>query len=166
MTAEPDDAWRARFDLVVDDLRAALVWAASDETRRRQAAELAAGLAARCSSAVDRPRRSIVTSSPPSSNQRWQGAADYLRMAAGAASSRQVGNEALRLLRAAADVAIEVGDRAVRVADLAWMSIYVDRFPGFLAERPRPRRWRRFATRPGRSPTARPERLPPSPWPR
>ena len=136
--AEPDDAWRARFDLVVDDLRAALVWAASDESGGAQAAELAAGLAAllflrgRSTEAQHRYEQSAQL------EPTMAGRADYLRMAAGAASSRQVGNEALRLLRAAADAAIEVGDRAGAACDLAWMSIYVDRFPGFLAERPRP----------------------------
>jgi predicted ATPase len=40
-----DDAWCTRFDRIVDDASGALAWSAVQESRRGQAAELAAGLA-------------------------------------------------------------------------------------------------------------------------
>ena len=58
----------------------------------------------------------------------------HLRLAAGAAASRYVGNDALRLLRAAADTAIGIGGRGGAALDLAWMSIYIDRCPGIIAD--------------------------------
>ena len=64
--------------------------------------------------------------------------ADHLRLAAGAAATRYVGNDAVRLLRAAADTATEIGDRGGAALDLAWMSIYIDRFPGIMADKPTP----------------------------
>src|SRR5262249_18143852 len=39
------DAWCARFDQIADDAGAALAWSAGRQSRRAQAAELAAGLA-------------------------------------------------------------------------------------------------------------------------
>jgi hypothetical protein len=42
------------------------------------------------------------------------------------------------LLRAAADTAIEIGDRSAAAVDLAWMSIYLDRAPGIMADKPQP----------------------------
>jgi hypothetical protein len=49
-----------------------------------------------------------------------------------------VGNDALRLLRAAADTAIDSGDRGGAARDLASMSIYIDRAPGIMADNPTP----------------------------
>ena len=83
----------------------------------------------RRSDGTSRPRRSLPTAAER---------ADHLRLAAGAAATRYVGNDALRLLRAAADTAIEIGDRGAAALDLAWMSIYIDRFPGIMADKPTP----------------------------
>lgn len=133
-TAAVDQDWCDRFDRVADDVAAALAWASGDEARRGQAAQLAAELAALLY-ARGRPARA---------QQRYEQAADlspvladrirYLRLAAGAAASRYAGNDTLRYLRAAADAALETGDRAGATSDLAWMSIYLDRQPGIMAD--------------------------------
>ena len=137
-TAEPDDVWCARLDHVLDDIRAALSWSAGDERHRAQAAELAADLAGLL----------FVRGRPMEAQRRYEQAAslahshgeraNHLRLAAGAAAARYVGNDALRLLRAAADTAIELGDRASASADLAWMSLYIDRAPGIMADQSTP----------------------------
>jgi predicted ATPase/DNA-binding CsgD family transcriptional regulator len=129
---EPDDAWCVRLDDVVDDVRAALVWSAADEQRRWHAATLAADLA----------RLLFLRGRPTEAQRRYEQAAElvpsaaervmYLRLAAGAATSRYVGDDALRLLRAAADLAASVDDRSGAARDLAWMSIYIDRAPGIM----------------------------------
>jgi predicted ATPase/DNA-binding CsgD family transcriptional regulator len=132
--AEPDDAWCVQFDRVVDDLRAALVWSAGDAQRRAYASQLAADLAGLL----------FVRGRPMEAQRRYEQAAtlaptaaeraDHLRLAARAAATRYLGNDALRLLRAAAAIAIEIGDRSAAALDLAWMSIYIDRCPGIMAE--------------------------------
>jgi predicted ATPase len=109
--ADIDDAWCAGFDRIVDDVGAALAWSAADETRRGQAATLAADLAGLL----------FLRGRPAQAQRRFERAAELaatpaervanLRLAAGAAASRYVGDEALRLYRAAADAAIAAGDR-------------------------------------------------------
>ena len=111
--AEIDEAWCARFDRVADDVGAALAWSAGDEARRAQAAELAAELAGLL----------FLRGRPAQAQRRYEQAADlattvtervsYLRLAAGSAASRFVGDDALRLLRMAADAAV-VGRRPSR----------------------------------------------------
>ena len=108
-TADIDEAWCARFDRIVDDVGAALAWSAGDETRRAQAAELAAELAGLL----------FVRGRPAQAQRRYEQAAElaatateraaYLRLAAGAAASRFAGDEALRLFRMAADAALTGG---------------------------------------------------------
>ena len=131
--AETDEAWCDRFDRVADDISAALAWIARNETRRAHAADLAAELAALL----------FARGRPAQAQRSYEQAADlapspadrigFLRLAGGAAASRYAGNDALRLLRAAADAAIEIGDRAAATSALAWMSIYLDRQPGIMA---------------------------------
>jgi predicted ATPase/DNA-binding CsgD family transcriptional regulator len=135
---EPDDEWCARFDGVVDDMRAALRWSAADRQRRADSASLAGGLAGLL----------FLRGRPAEAQRRYEQAAElaptpaarvgFLRLAAGAAASRHVGSDTLRLLRAAADTALQIGDRAGAARDLAWMSIYMDRLPGIMVERPTP----------------------------
>ena len=110
-TAEIDEAWCARFDRVADDVAAALTWCAGDESRRGPAAELAGELAGLL----------FVRGRPARAQRRYEQAADLagavservacLRLAAGSAASRFVGDDALRLFRMAADAAVSVGDR-------------------------------------------------------
>lgn len=133
-TAAVDQDWCDRFDRVADDIGAALTWAANNETRRAQAAKLAAELAGLL----------YARGRPAQAQQRYEQAANlatsavdriaYLRLAAGTAASRYAGNDTLRYLRSAADAALETGDRAGASSDLAWMSIYLDRQPGIMAE--------------------------------
>jgi hypothetical protein len=63
-------------------------------------------------------------------------AADAWRSAAGAAESRHFGNDALLLLRRAADAALRAGDRAGAAGDLARSAELINRGPGLLASLP------------------------------
>jgi hypothetical protein len=131
--ADIDDAWCARFDRIVDDAGAALAWSAGEERRRAQAAELAAELAGLL----------FVRGRQAQAQRRYEQAAELaatvtervalLRLAAGAAASRFVGEDALRLFRQAADAAVSVGDRGGAARDLATMAMYICRAPGILA---------------------------------
>jgi hypothetical protein len=58
--------------------------------------------------------------------------AAILRLAAGAAATRFAGDDALRLLRMAADAALTAGDRAGAARDLATMAMYINRSPGMM----------------------------------
>ena len=137
-SAEADDAWCQRFDQVADDIGAALVWCARDQGRRARAAELAAELAGLL----------FLRGWPAQAQRRYEQAADLaetrserlrcLRLAAGAAASRFAGNEALRLFRDAADLAVSIGDRGGAARDLATMAMYIGRAQGIMAEKPSP----------------------------
>ena len=132
-TADIDDAWCARFDRIVDDAGAALAWSAGQESRRAQAADLAAELAGLL----------FLRGWPAQAQRRYEQGAELaatateraalLRLAAGAAASRFVGDDALRLFRMAADAALTVGDRAGAAQDLATMAMYINRAPGIMA---------------------------------
>jgi predicted ATPase/DNA-binding CsgD family transcriptional regulator len=128
-----DEAWCARFDRIVDDVGAALAWSAADRTRPAPAAQLAGELAGLL----------FVRGRPAQAQRRYEQAAElastaaervaYLRLAAGSAASRFVGDDALLLFRTAADIAVPAGDRAGAARDLATMAMYVNRAPGILA---------------------------------
>ena len=80
---------------------------------------------------------------PAQAQRRYEQAADlaetgseraaYLRLAAGSAASRYVGDEALRLFAMAADVAVSIGYRSEAARDLATMAMYINRAPGIMA---------------------------------
>ncbi|MFI0451868.1 ATP-binding protein [Actinomadura sp. 6N118] len=133
---EPTGSWRAAFDRLADELRAALAWAAGAAGRRPDAYRLAIGLA----------ELTFTRGMPGESQRRYQQAAeladddrtaaDALRAAAGAAESRQFGTEALRLRRAAADAALRAGDRAGAATDLARNAELITRGPGLMAAGP------------------------------
>jgi predicted ATPase/DNA-binding CsgD family transcriptional regulator len=136
-SGERGGAWRAAFDVVVDELRAALAWAAAgDPGHRPEAYRLALGLAG----------LSFTRGWPGESQRRYEqaaglaadrlAAADALRCAAGAAESRHVGGDALRLRRAAADAAVSAGDRPAAAGDLARTAELINRGPGLLATPP------------------------------
>ena len=63
-------------------------------------------------------------------------AATALRCAAGAAKSRHFGDDALRLLQAAADAAVRAGDRAGAAMDLAQAAEMCNRTVGLMATAP------------------------------
>ena len=127
-----DESWCGRVDRMVDDVAAALGWSAGDQTRRGPAAQLAGELAALL----------FLRGRPAQAQRRYEQAAElatavtervrYLRLAAGSAASRFVGDEALRLFRLAADAAVPAGDRAGAARDLATMAMYINRAPGIL----------------------------------
>ncbi|MDQ2749827.1 MAG: LuxR C-terminal-related transcriptional regulator [Actinomycetota bacterium] len=125
-------SWRAEFDDVADDLRAALGWASEEPEFRAPAYRLAMDLA----------ELSFARGMPGQSQRRYEQAAelaaddlaraDALRSAAGAAESRHFGNEALSLRRAAADAAVRAGDRAGAAGDLARNAELINRGPGLM----------------------------------
>jgi predicted ATPase/DNA-binding CsgD family transcriptional regulator len=128
-----DDAWCDRFDRIVDDAGVALAWSAGEASRRAAAAQLAAELAGLL----------FLRGRQAQAQRRYEQAADLamtavetatnLRLAAGAAASRFVGDDALRLFRMAADAAVTAGDPAGAARDLATMAMYVNRAPGIMA---------------------------------
>jgi predicted ATPase/DNA-binding CsgD family transcriptional regulator len=133
---DDDRAWRRRFDEVVDELRAALAWAAAGRTHRGQGYRLAIRLA----------EMAFARGWPGEAQARYEQAAALaetagdaaaaLRGAAGAAKSRHAGDDALRLHLAAAHAAIEAGDRAGAAADLAYAAEMCHRARGLMATAP------------------------------
>jgi predicted ATPase/DNA-binding CsgD family transcriptional regulator len=124
------DDWRARFDPVADELRAALAWAADQPERRADAYRLARHLAE-----LTFTRRLIGES-----QQRYEQAAaladdpaataSMLRHAAAVAGCRMRGDDMHRFQLAAADAARRSGDTAGAAADLATAATNAYRFSG------------------------------------
>ncbi|MGI5488896.1 ATP-binding protein [Microtetraspora malaysiensis] len=120
--------WRARFDLVADDLRAALAWAAEQPEQRADAYDLARHLA----------ELTFTRNLTGESQRRYEQAAalatdpaagaSMLRQAAAVAGCRTVGDDMYRLRRAAADAARSSGDSAGAAADLATAATIAFRF--------------------------------------
>jgi predicted ATPase/DNA-binding CsgD family transcriptional regulator len=129
-------AWRREFDRAADDAGAALKWAMPRHELRPQAFRTASLLAATC---FTRGRLS-------ESQQRYEQAAtvaadtgaqvDMLMCAGGAASSRQAGNDSLRLWRTAADAAAQAGDAGTAAYALARSAELLLRGPGIIADKP------------------------------
>ena len=128
--------WRVAFDLVADELRGALAWAAGSPEQRPAAYRLALGLA----------ELTFRRGMPAESQHRYEQAAELApgefaaaaawRNAAGAAESRHVGTDALRLRGAAADAAVRAGDRAGAAANLARNAELINRGPGLMSTEP------------------------------
>lgn len=120
--------WRARFDLVADDLRAALAWAAERPEQRARAYELARHLA----------ELTFTRHLSGEAQRRYEQAAglagdpgvtaSMLRQAAAVAGCRTIGDDMYRLRRAAADAARGSGDPAGAAADLASAATIAFRF--------------------------------------
>ncbi|MFD9133987.1 ATP-binding protein [Streptomyces bottropensis] len=143
--------WRARFDALADDLRAALTWAEGRPERRPQAHRLAlllAGLA-------------FTRNLPGESQQRYEQAAELaedagaggaagsagdatgaaaaagaLREAAAVAGCRRLGDDMFRLHRAAAQAARRAGDTVGAACDLAAAATVAYRFSSEFARLP------------------------------
>ena len=128
-----DGAWRAAYDEVADELRSALAWAIAATDFRAEAYRLAIGVA----------QLSFLRGMPGESQRRYEqaaelaaddgAAADALRSAAGAAESRNLGDDALRLRLLAVEAAIRAGDRAGAARDLAHNAEWINRGAGILA---------------------------------
>ncbi|MET7327509.1 LuxR C-terminal-related transcriptional regulator [Nonomuraea sp. NPDC005650] len=130
------EGWRARFDLVADDLRAALAWAADRPEQRTDACELARTLA----------ELTFTRNLTGESQQRYEQAAaladgsaataPMLRQAAAVAGCRTRGDDMYRLQRAAADAARRAGDTAGAARDLATAATTAYRFSTTFARIP------------------------------
>ena len=131
-----DEAWCARFDQVVDDARAVLLRRTATRDRDAEAADLASQLAGllwlrgRQTEAQRRYEQAAALLASPEDQ------AQQLRLAAGAAHSRYVGADVLRLLRTSADIALRQGDGGAAARDLAWMSSIIIRAPGIMEDAP------------------------------
>ena len=136
--SRPDElaAWRSDVDAVIDDARAGLKWASKRAGPCDNAFRLARLLASVCFT------RGLLGES----QHRYQQAAALARddhaavemriYAAGAAASRQIGNDSLLLWRQAADAAAAAGDRSTAAYALARSAELLLRGPGIIADRP------------------------------
>ena len=128
--------WRADFDRVADDARAALRWAHDVPELRNEAAALVTALGRACftrgllGECILRYEQAADLADDPVTE------IDRLMQAAGAATSRHAGVEALRLWRVAADIGIASGHDAQAALALARAAELVNRGPGILAEQP------------------------------
>ncbi|KQV14303.1 MULTISPECIES: LuxR C-terminal-related transcriptional regulator [unclassified Kitasatospora] len=119
--------WRARFDAVAEDLRAALTWAAGRPEQRADACRLALSMA----------ELAFTRNLLGEAQQRYEqaallaagaDAAAALRQAAGVAGCRKLGDDMYRLHRAAAEAARRAGDAAGAARDLAAAATAAYRF--------------------------------------
>jgi predicted ATPase/DNA-binding CsgD family transcriptional regulator len=124
------DDWRARFDPVADELRAALAWAADRPERRADAYRLARHLADLTftrnlvGESQQRYEQAAALAGDPAA------AASMLRQAAAVAGCRMRGDDTHRLHLAAAEAARRAGDSAGAAADLATAATNAYRFSG------------------------------------
>ena len=130
------DHWPQAFDAVADDLRAALSWSVRQGDHRAEAHKLAHILArllflrGRPSEAQDRYEQSAGLTGDGES------AALAFRRAAAVAKCRVVGEEALRLERAAADAALSARDGPGAGIALARSAELLTRYRGMFAKPP------------------------------
>ncbi|MFJ8164878.1 ATP-binding protein [Streptomyces sp. NPDC096136] len=120
--------WRARFDAVAEDLRAALSWAADRPEQRADAYRLAlslAGLSFTRNLLGEAQERYEQAASLAATDT---GAAAALRQAAGVAGCRRLGDDMYRLHRAAAEAALRARDTAGAACDLAAAATAAYRF--------------------------------------
>ncbi|MDW8804717.1 LuxR C-terminal-related transcriptional regulator [Streptomyces scabiei] len=143
--------WRARFDALADELRAALARAAACPERRSEAHRLALALAG----------LTFTRNLPGESQQRYEqaaalasdagaedavgsaaeragaaAAAEALRQAAAVAGCRRLGDDMFRLHRAAAEAARRAGDSAGAACELAAAATVAYRFSSEFARLP------------------------------
>lgn len=130
-----DPVWCDRFDRAAVEAGAA-VSGAVDQRQDEVVVALAETLA----------ELLFLRGRPAEAQRRYEQAAGYAsaeaerarlkRLAAGAAASRMVGNDALRLLGEAAAHAVAADDRTGAATDLAWTAIHIRRSPGIIAVQP------------------------------
>jgi predicted ATPase/DNA-binding CsgD family transcriptional regulator len=130
--------WRARFDSVADDLRAALAWTADRPEPPAEAYRLALCMAELTfrrnllSEAQQRYEQAAALADDPAA------AAQMLRHAAAVAGCRMRGDDMYRLHQAAADAARRAGDDARAAADLATAATNAYRYSGKFIRLPSP----------------------------
>ena len=141
--ADPESAgWRAAFDSIADEMRAALGWAAQVSATRPDVRADAFRLA------ITLAELSFVRGIPRETQRRYEQAAEYaadaaaaaaaLHSAAGAATAIHSAHEALRLHRAAAEAAVRAGQPPLAAYDLAQAAELINRAPGMMAVQPGP----------------------------
>ncbi|GAA3250511.1 hypothetical protein GCM10020216_083320 [Nonomuraea helvata] len=127
--------WRARFDAVADDLRAALAWAADQPEQRADARRLARHLAELTftrhlvGESQGRYEQAAALADDPAAT------ASMLRHAAAVAGCRMRGDDMYRLHLAAAEAARRAGDTAVAACDLATIATNAYRFASKFARK-------------------------------
>ncbi|MDQ0828674.1 putative ATPase/DNA-binding CsgD family transcriptional regulator [Streptomyces achromogenes] len=134
-----DEGRWAGFDATADDLRTALAWAADRPERRADARRLAlslAGLAFARTLVGEAQQRFEQAATLADAAGDPAGAAAALRRAAGVAGCRRLGDDMLRLHRAAADAARRAGDSAAAARDLAAAATVAYRFSSTFARVP------------------------------
>ncbi|MEU6867589.1 LuxR C-terminal-related transcriptional regulator [Streptomyces sp. NPDC046876] len=123
--------WRARFDAVAEDLRAALAWAAGRPEQRADACRLALSMAELAftrnllGEAQQRYEQASLLAAEAGADA---DATAALRQAAGVAGCRRLGDDMYRLHRAAAEAARRAGDTAGAARDLAAAATAAYRF--------------------------------------
>ena len=144
--AQPEvGTWRAGFDEVADDIRAALRWATDADAAEADEPGHGPDAFALASALAD---LTFARNLAGESQQRYEQAADLtddpaaavaaLRSAAGVAAARMSGDDAYRLRRAAADVARRAGDDASAAVDLATATTAFYRMSGVFTRKPLP----------------------------
>jgi predicted ATPase/DNA-binding CsgD family transcriptional regulator len=137
-SSSPTGDWRARFDAVAADLRAAVGWAATrpehDDDARGLAISLAVLAFARnlAEEAQQRYEQAAGLGDDPAA------AAAALRSAARVAACRMRGDDSYRLWQSAADVALRAGDTAGAARDLATATTSYFRMSGIFTQLPPP----------------------------
>jgi predicted ATPase/DNA-binding winged helix-turn-helix (wHTH) protein len=135
--APGDDVWCGEVDEILDDGRAALAWADAHSQQRVRACALASVLAdvlfqrGHPGEAQHRYEQAAAWADTPRERRHW------LRLAAGAASARNVGSDSIDLLRQAASVAADAGRYDDAAYDLAKAAALQARAPGII-DRPVP----------------------------
>ena len=131
-----DDSWRDRFDAVVDDLRAALEWAASTPEQRDRAHRVATTMGSLLF------HRGLIEESQRRYEQAAELAADpgtastSYRHAAGVATCRVEGEDVMRLLEDAAEAAERAGDPISAAVLRARAAEQINRWSGMFSEPP------------------------------
>ncbi|MFG1750243.1 ATP-binding protein [Streptosporangium sandarakinum] len=130
--------WRARFDAVAEDMRAALAWAAERPERRADAHRLALSLAGlaftrnllgEAQQRLEQAARLAADAAADSGTGiDADAAAVALRQAAAVAGCRGLGDDMFRLHRAAAEAARRAGDTVGAGRDLATAATVAYRF--------------------------------------
>ncbi|WP_155375089.1 ATP-binding protein [Catellatospora vulcania] len=120
--------WRARFDVVADDLRAALAWAADQPEQRAPAYRLARSLGELTFTRTFVGESQLRFEQAAALADDPAAAAAMLRQAAAVAGCRMRGDDMYRLHQAAADAARRAGDSAGAAVDLATAATNAHRF--------------------------------------